>query len=321
MHRYLYPPPFSPSLSEIRQDAQKAYNARKTSRAVQLWRQATWTTRMPHESPQSWNASDWNRMYVLTPKRLRHPLRLTFVQAMQQALCILGFPCYHGLTLIANIGDTDLWNEALDAKFFRKGPLYAREQWDKLLGNYSAVADLPAIAFAEDLLTSYPDAKVVLVERDIERWYRSFNEGVIENVWSPAIRLIARLDSRFVGKLGSTSARWTEGWMGAHSKAEMQENARKKYREHYAMVEMVTPPAQFLRYRLDDGWEPLCRFLNKPIPDVDFPRVNEAAALSEKIGLIARRGISNALVSSLWVAIPMAVLALSWWVLRMPGEI
>jgi hypothetical protein len=51
------------------------------------------------------------------------------------------------------------------------------------------------------LLHCYPDAKVVLVERDVEKWYQSFNDGIIMGVWSPVLRVIARLDSRFVGKL------------------------------------------------------------------------------------------------------------------------
>lgn len=235
---------------------------------------------------------------------------------MQLALNILGIPCYHGLTLIGNVRDTEMWNEALDAKYFGKGKLFTRTDWDRLLGNYSAIADLPAIAFAEDLLHCYPDAKVVLVERDLEKWYKSFNDGIIANVWSPIIRLIAQLDTRFVGKLGGTSRRWTEGWIEAHSQGEMQEKARRKYREHYALVERVTPSSQLLKFNLEDGWEPLCEFLNKPIPNVEFPRVNESAALGEKISLIVRRGIQNALLSSLKVLLPMAVLVVAWWVAR-----
>ena len=260
-------------------------------------------------------------MYVLVDQGSRCQATLTLVQAMQQALGILGFPCYHGLSLIANVADTDLWNEALDAKLFGKGSLFSLDQWDNLLGNYGAVADLPAIVFAEDLLKCYPDAKVVLVNRDMEKWYKSFNEGIIQNVFNPAIEIIARLDSHFVGKLGSTSERWTKGWFGAQSKVEMQEKAREKYREHYALVERVTPKGQLLQYQLDQGWGPLCKFLNRPVPDVEFPRVNEAAALKEKIGLIARRGIHNALKSSLKVIIPLAALALAWWVLRMQRRI
>lgn len=235
---------------------------------------------------------------------------------MQLALQILGYPCYHGLTLIANFRDTEMWDKALDAKFFRKGELFTRAEWDQLLGNYSAVADLPAVAFPEDLLQCYPDAKVVLVKRDIEKWYQSFNDGVITNVWSPVLRLLARLDSRFVGKLGGTSRRWTEGWFEAHSRQEMQEKARAKYEEHYALVERVTPSKQLLKFKLEEGWSPLCKFLNKPVPDVEFPRVNEAAALSEKTSLIAQRGLKNALRSSLKVVLPIALLAIAWWLVH-----
>ena len=233
--------------------------------------------------------------------------------AMQLALNILGFPCYHGLTLIANVRDTEMWNKALDAKYFGKGKAFERADWDRLLGSYGAIADLPAIIFWEELLRCYPGAKVVLVKRDIEKWYQSFNEGVILNVWNPTIRLIARLDSRFVGRLGSTSGRWTEGWMRAHSQQEMQEKARDKYREHYALVENAMSPERLLKFKLEDGWAPLCKFLEKPLPDVEFPRVNEAAALKEKLGLIVERGLKNALKSSLKILLPFVVLAIAWW--------
>lgn len=232
---------------------------------------------------------------------------------MRLALNILGFPCYHGVDLIANIHDTEVWNMALDAKFFGQGDKLTCDDWESLLGNYSAIADLPAILFAEELLRCYPKSKVILVERDIERWYKSFNEGIISSIWHPAIRFIARLDSRFVGKLASTSERWTTGWMEARSKREMQVNARPKYKEHYEMVRRVTPSTRLLEFRLEDGWEPLCAFLGRPIPDVDFPPVNEAAALSEMIRLIAWKGIKNALRTSLKVFFAILVLVIAWW--------
>ena len=32
-------------------------------------------------------------------------------------------------------------------------------------------------------------------------------------------------------------------------------------------------------FSVEDGWEPLCRLLDKPIPDEPFPRANDAAAV------------------------------------------
>lgn len=236
---------------------------------------------------------------------------------MQLALNILGYPCYHGLSLFANLRDCDMWNEALDAKYCAKGARFSRQDWDQLLGNYSAVTDLPVVAFSEDLIEAYPEAKVILVERDIEKWYQSFDEGIIVNVWSPLLRFIAQLDSRFMGRLASTSNRWTAGWMDSHSLREMQEKARPTYRQHYALVESITASERLLRFNLADGWEPLCQFLGKPVPEVQFPRVNESAALQEKIGLIARRGATNALRSSAKFLLPVLVLGVAAWLLTL----
>lgn len=235
---------------------------------------------------------------------------------MQLALNILGYPCYHGVTLIANLRDTEMWNQALDAKFFNKGTLFTRSDWDQLLGSFSAVTDLPAVAFAEDLLQCYPDAKVVLVKRDIEKWYRSFDQGIILNVWSPIVRLIARLDPTFVGSMNGTAMRWTKGWMGAHSRKEMQEKAREKYKAHYSLVERVTSPERLLKFELADGWGPLCEFLGEPVPDVQFPHTNESAALNEKIYLIIQIGLKNAVRSLAKFLLPLLVVTISWWVIH-----
>ena len=54
-----------------------------------------------------------------------------------------------------------------------------------MLSNFGAVSsDIPALAFTEDLIKAYPEAKVVLVERDIDRWYQNFEEGIAKQVVS-----------------------------------------------------------------------------------------------------------------------------------------
>src|SRR5690606_33763530 len=49
--------------------------------------------------------------------------------------------------------------------------------------------------------------------------------------------------------------------------------------EHNEYVREVTPPARFHMMDLSQGWEPLCKMLNVPIPDEPFPRVNDAEAV------------------------------------------
>lgn len=47
---------------------------------------------------------------------------------------------------------------------------------------------------------------------------------------------------------------------------------------HNDLVRRLVPSDRLLVLNLGDGWEPLCRFLGKPIPNEPFPRVNDAAA-------------------------------------------
>ncbi|KAL2007652.1 hypothetical protein VTN00DRAFT_7634 [Thermoascus crustaceus] len=214
---------------------------------------------------------------------------------MQRALEILGIPTYHMNVVLTRPSDVPLWSEALDAKFYGKGKRYGREEWDKLVGEFGALSDTPVLAFAEDLVEAYPEAKVILVERDPEEWKRSF-EGIIKACWDPTTHFIANLDS-------------------CHSEREMREKAIQKYKEHYALVRRVTPPERLLEYKLGSGWEPLCEFLGKPVPEgVPFPHVNDSSSLRELLGLVSRRGAGN-----VWKAILMLVAApavVAWVVYR-----
>jgi hypothetical protein len=62
---------------------------------------------------------------------------------------------------------------------------FGRTEFDQLLGSYGAICDAPFITFAPELIEAYPDALVVLVERDIETWYKSFKAAIIENSFQP----------------------------------------------------------------------------------------------------------------------------------------
>ena len=53
-------------------------------------------------------------------------------------------------------------------------------------------------------------------------------------------------------------------------------------KRHNAHIKKVVPKERLLEMDLQDGWEPLCKFLNKPIPDEPFPRSNEAAAVQQR---------------------------------------
>lgn len=44
--------------------------------------------------------------------------------------------------------------------------------------------------------------------------------------------------------------------------------------DHCNMILGLVPKERLLEWNIGDGWEPLCKFLGKPIPDVEFPHAN-----------------------------------------------
>jgi hypothetical protein len=215
------------------------------------------------------------------------------------ALEILGYdPCLHGFSIFSNIRDAEMWEEGLKAKFSpqesRIAP-FGQVELDQLLWKYRALCDMPAACFVPELLAAYPDAKVVLVERDIEAWYESFDKAIIQTVWQPVSEWISWMDQEYLWKLRNLTHTVMRTYFRARGPEELARNARTVYREHYAMVRRLTEKERLLEFKFQDGWEPLCEFLGKPVPDVPFPRVNDADALQEKIEIVSKAALGRIL--------------------------
>ena len=200
-----------------------------------------------------------------------------------------------------------MWISAFDANFSGRGKRFSRTEWDQLLANYGAVTDVSALAFSADLISAYQEAKVVLMERDIDKWYVSFDDAVIKVMWAKWGNWIASLDPWFVGPIRDVHLRWAEDWMGAGSTEEMRTKAKEKYRKYCASIRRIVPKERLLEYKLGSGWEPLCEFLGKDVPDLEFPRVNETASMHEKMSIVARRGLKNLLKRALLWVWPLVV--------------
>ncbi len=231
---------------------------------------------------------------------------------MQAAFNILGIPCCHSFSLYNHIRDCGMWIQAFDAKFHTKAEPFTLTQWDQLLAEYGAITDVPALAFWQDLIVAYPDAKIVLMERDIDRWYKSFDEAVTKMMWGKWGNLLADFEGSFVGPLRNVHMRWAKDWMRVHSADEMRGAAKERYKEHYVSVRRAVPRERLLEYTLGSGWEPLCTFLGKPVPDVEFPNINETASMQEKVSIIARRGLWTVMRRGLTWFLPV-FLAFSLW--------
>lgn len=187
--------------------------------------------------------------------------------SMRKALEILGYPePYHFSSMYDNVSDSDMWVEAINAKFHGKGDMPDKDFFDGLLGHAGAVTDAPCHLFAKELVEFYPEAKVVLVERDVDSWYTSWM-AFLANAYSPVTKYLGRLDPSSMGKIGQVGGRMVHVQTGfAADLDQARVRSRDVYRNHYRNVRELVPADRLLNFEVKDGWQPLCEFLGKPVP-------------------------------------------------------
>ena len=250
---------------------------------------------------------------------------------MKAALEVLGFATYHYVSAIENPKDFEMWEEAFLGKYATSAEhqRFTREDWDELLGHHGSVTDQPCCIFAPELVEAYPEAKVVLHERDVDKWYRSFNDTVIEGSANPFIPIAEIFDHSFIGPMARQSDYITKWYFGMEEQRklpgfhlnrinpkyvdEYRAKAKDSFRRHNQTVRNAVAKDRLLLIKLEDGWEPLCKFLGKPVPDVPFPKVNETEVVQEKIRLVIAKSMRKTAVEVIKFVLPFVALAIAYW--------
>ncbi|MGF1467993.1 MAG: sulfotransferase family protein [Sandaracinaceae bacterium] len=147
----------------------------------------------------------------------------------------------------------------------------------QLLESFDGITDITVAPYVRDLDHRYPDAKFILTVRDIEGWLRS-----CANHWS--------------GR--DAFAPTTSPGQAAHMEVRrflraavygcydfQPDRFRRVYERHVAdvMACFADRPGKLLVLDVvaGDGWEPLCAFLGRPIPEQPFP--HKGGALSRRL--------------------------------------
>ncbi|KAL2070830.1 hypothetical protein VTL71DRAFT_13856 [Oculimacula yallundae] len=180
-----------------------------------------------------------------------------------------------------------IWTSVLHAKLAGEKELLMKLLRERLTG-YIGFCDWPAGFCIPELLEMYPEAKFVLVLRDQDKWWKSFEE-VVKTPLSLLPRVLSQISPgiRWIGQ-------FTEGLQDCSS---MNQEAYGYPREwgphsleaHNTLVLDLVPKERLLVMKLGEGWEPICKFLGKPVPDEPFPHANEAAALEEMVQGLLRK--------------------------------
>ena len=196
------------------------------------------------------------------------------------ALNQLGFPCYHMFEVLENKNNKSHLN------FWRKVANTApgtQHPWDEVFSAYTATVDNPACCVWRELLTAYPDAKVLLTlhPRSAKTWYESTKDTIYftETMWQ--FKLL-KLTTPFGRKFGDMAHKliWQRSHKGTMNN---RDKAIAHYHQHIEDVKAAVPADRLLVFSADQGWEPLCEFLGVPVPTTEFPNVNDRAAIKQTL--------------------------------------
>jgi hypothetical protein len=171
-------------------------------------------------------------------------------------------------------------DKSLDLERF-KDAIDNREEanWDKLYENYNAAVDVPTWLWYKDLIKKYPDAKVILTVRDPEGWYTSVKKAS-DMLHDPKNHRNQERSMDVLMLLGAFSLRPTSPLYG---KLENKESGMAAFIKHNQEVIDFVPKENLLVMELGEGWERLCGFLGKPIPDIPYPNLNNPKELQKAI--------------------------------------
>ena len=93
-------------------------------------------------------------------------------------------------------------------------------------------------------------------------------------------------------------------WEGTFDgRFEDRAHAMEVFERHNEAVRRRVPPERLLVFDVREGWAPLCDFFGVEVPDVPFPRLNEAREMRRRLlGLVALSAAAPALVALAGVA-------------------
>ena len=183
----------------------------------------------------------------------------TGTDSMREALGMLGFgPCHHMFEVNSNAEQKRLWRA-----FVQGTPT----PWGQLFEGYSSCIDWPSAHYWPELVSTYPQARVILTWRSPESWWASFEKTIVEGLrqsTDPASLGLALIrDQVFGGRPGDR----------AHAVALYEANVKA--------VRETVPEERLLVHELGDGWEPLCAHLGVPVPSQPYPSRNTAGEFQD----------------------------------------
>jgi hypothetical protein len=182
--------------------------------------------------------------------------------SLKLALEQLGMaPCHHMIEVLADVR--------------RMGPLWeaaahGRADWDQIFSGFSATTDHPACRYWRELAEHYPRAKIILTVRDADSWFDSISRTIM----SPPH--VAFFDQTAIGKVLNETV-----YSMFDHRLDDRAYMTERFRSWNQSVMDEAPAGRLLVFDPRQGWEPLCHFLELPVPDTPYPHANSSAEMQQ----------------------------------------
>jgi hypothetical protein len=190
--------------------------------------------------------------------------------SLKVALEQLGFTsCYHMAEVIMNPSHAALWTAAADG----------RADWERIFEGYAATVDYPGCRYWRELAETYPEAKVVLSVRDPDKWFESTQETIFSE------RSRQQLNYEGFEEFFEKNV-FSQFGERIHDRGFMIE----AFRRHNEDVKRAIPSERLLVFEVSQGWEPLCEFLDVPVPTAPFPHANSREEMAAMLAAMRTAG-------------------------------
>lgn len=182
----------------------------------------------------------------------------TGTNTLRVVLNQLGFgPCYHMHEVIADPSRIDGWVNVVEG---------GTPDWDAMFEGFYSGVDWPVSAYWRELADYYPQAKIILSERDPDAWFTSISNTIFKT-WEfmdvpPEMERLRAMTKKLILK-GTFGGNVTD-----------KEHVLRIYKQNGDDARAAFGPDRLLTFDPNQGWEPLCAFLGVPVPDEEFPHTN-----------------------------------------------
>ncbi len=186
----------------------------------------------------------------------------TGTKTTKTALEHLGFgPCHHMYEVFENPPQVAHWTAIAAGETVDMRDVFA---------GYRSQIDWPGAHVWRETAKAFPDAKVLLTMRPEESWWRSYSKTIgkfmkhFKNLEVPPHIFEMACAMETLVDNGTFGGRPND-----------KETVLAAYRQRKADVEAEIAADRLLVFDVAEGWEPLCAFLDVPVPDAPFPHENK----------------------------------------------